>query len=217
MKILGIPVKIHWSFYLLLAFFGVQGSEHGLGGIALMMAIIAVVFGCVVVHEFGHALMARKFGIGTRDITLYPLGGVASLDYIPKDGWQELWISVAGPLTNLVMAAGGFLAGTFIPEVEKYAFAFTYINVMMLAFNLLPAFPMDGGRILRSVMHLITGDYKFSTLLATTVAKFMAVGMFVFGFWQAYWTMPFIAMLVFVAAHAEGLRVEGKLPHAEEV
>src|SRR6188768_2690380 len=162
----GIGLYVHATFWLLPLFVflgGVMGGD--VSGATMDVAVLFAVFGCVVLHEVGHALAARAYGIGTRDITLYPVGGVASLERMPERPGREIAIALAGPAVNVVLAAGlfaGLLAGVLInplglgsPEpggIEAFASRVMIANVVLAVFNLLPAFPMDGGRVLRAIL-----------------------------------------------------------------
>lgn len=164
--IAGIPVRVHATFALLLGWVALthvlqgQGIEQIASGLALILSI----FACVVLHELSHALTARRFGIGTRDITLLPIGGVARLERMPEKPTQELLVAVAGPVMSFGIAAALFaiqallggpvalhdlhvVGGPFLTKLM-------WINVMLAVFNLLPAFPMDGGRVLRAALAL---------------------------------------------------------------
>ncbi len=209
MKILGIDVHIHWSFLILVGLFAFQGAEHGPIGAVIATMLLGAVFMCVLLHEFGHALAARRLGIGTTDITLYPLGGVARLERMPKDGRHELFITVCGPLVNVVLAGLFYVVSLFFEH--RYVDILVYLNVTMILFNLIPAFPMDGGRILRSSLYLLTKNYVTSTMIATTIGKICALGFVGYGFYAGMYMLPLIGLFVFMAAHAESLRVRGKL------
>ena len=166
----GIELYVHWTFVLLVVWFlflpllGASGPDQTAEVVINFLFVLAI-FGCVVLHELGHALTARHYGIQTRDITLLPIGGVARLDRIPEDPTQELWVALAGPAVNLVIAAMLFaalaLAGGIghvldIDFRHMHAVGFfghlMIANLVLLVFNLLPAFPMDGGRVLRALL-----------------------------------------------------------------
>src|SRR5438270_520462 len=153
----GIGIYVHWTFLLLAAY--VLMSNFDLGGIDLAVysvGLLLAVFGCVVLHELGHALTARQFGIPTQDITLYPIGGVARLERMSERPWEEFWIAVAGPAVNVAIAAvlAGLLAATgAYPRSDglladglaaSFLPALLYSNVLLVGFNLLPIFPSDG-------------------------------------------------------------------------
>jgi Zn-dependent protease len=165
----GIKVLVHWSFLLLPAWIIISGLSDGVPFQQLLahVGLVLVVFICVVVHEFGHALTAQHYGIRTRDITLLPIGGVASLERMPEDPKQEFWITIAGPLMNLIIAALAFLViaitgvSLFFSDLLLGATTWTSVlsfvlmaNLSLFLFNLVPAFPMDGGRILRSLLSM---------------------------------------------------------------
>jgi Zn-dependent protease/predicted transcriptional regulator len=168
-------------------------------------------FLCVVLHEYGHALTARRYGIKTRDITLYPIGGVARLERIPENPIEELWVAIAGPVVNLAIAAVlyvflfltnspvtlqslSFTSGSFLTRLLT-------LNLLLVGFNLLPAFPMDGGRVLRAILAM-NMDHTKATQIAASVGQAMA---FVFGF-VGLFTDPFllfIALFVWIGAEQE--------------
>lgn len=219
-RIAGIDVRLHWTFLLLLGWiafsFAMQGDgiRSALWGSALLLSV----FGCVLLHELGHALAARPFGIKTRDITLLPIGGLARLDRMPREPRQELWIAIAGPLVNVVIAAGLFgvlyslnrvqpvvpetlVTGTTVGFIANLM----WLNVVMVLFNLLPAFPMDGGRVLRAVLGFVT-DYSRATEIAAATGQAMAILFAVAGLFINPWLL-LIALFVFVAAGAEAHEV----------
>ncbi len=206
----GIGVFIHWSFWLLPAWI-VLSASGGLGGAISSVLFVFAIFGCVLLHELGHALTARHFGIGTRDITLYPIGGVASLARIPRRPSQELAIAVAGPAVNVVIA-GILLAFLLVAGVGTQGWIFTLsggsflvnlmlVNVALVAFNMLPAFPMDGGRVLRAFLAMRM-PYLRATEIAVRVGLLVALVMGIAGLFSAG-TLIFVALFVFLAAQAE--------------
>lgn len=219
-RIAGIDVKMHWTFLLLLGWIAVSFAVQG-DGIASALwgsALLLSVFGCVLLHELGHALAARPFGIKTRDITLLPIGGLARLDRMPRDPKQELWIALAGPLVNVVIAAGlfGVLAGLnqvqpVVPETlvtrtpAGFVMTLMWLNVVMVLFNLLPAFPMDGGRVLRALLGFVM-DFPRATEIAAATGQAMAMLFAVAGLFYNPWLL-LIALFVFVAAGAEASQV----------
>jgi Zn-dependent protease/CBS domain-containing protein len=188
--IAGIGVYVHVTFLMLIAWVAITELAHGRGVRAMAngVALILAVFGIVVLHELGHALTARRFGIRTRDITLLPIGGVARLERMPEKPYQELLVALAGPAVNVVLAAvlfvglrlHGSLAGPWVTEhlggniLQKLL----WINVSLAIFNLLPAFPMDGGRALRATLALRL-DYVRATEIAARLGQGMAL---LFGF-----------------------------------
>ncbi|MEZ4702726.1 MAG: site-2 protease family protein [Rhodothermales bacterium] len=209
-----IDVFLHWSFFLMMGgifvFYLYQGASvmAALAGVGMMGAA----FLCVVLHEYGHALMARRFGIPTLDITLYPIGGVARLSRIPKEPAQEFLIAVAGPAVNIAIAGVlfGFLTvfggAPSLPSVMaapmQVVGALMWFNVMMAAFNMLPAFPMDGGRVLRAGLTVVLG-FSRATQLAALVGHVVALGMFVYGIYTFQFMLLFIALFIVMAAQQE--------------
>ncbi|MCC7492971.1 MAG: site-2 protease family protein [Fimbriimonadaceae bacterium] len=182
----GIDVYLHSSFGLLLLWVAWQhlAAGDGLGQTLLGLLFTLLLFGCVLLHEYGHALTARRFGIATADITLLPVGGVARLERIPREPWQELLVALAGPAVNVVIAAAllGWLVltATWQPFGElgvvsgNLAERLFVVNLALIVFNLLPAFPMDGGRVLRALLALRL-EYPRATLIAARAGQAMAL------------------------------------------
>ena len=210
-SISGIKIRLHWSFLIVpfMAYF--SNIEHSVGMAVTSVVLVLAVFGCVLLHELGHALAARQFGIGTRDILLLPIGGVASLERMPRNPLQELWIAIAGPLVNVVIAISIFfgLAYSFVPIsdlVGSFLTTLAYINLFLVAFNLIPAFPMDGGRVLRSVMAIFM-PYVKATTIAATVGKFCAIGLAAYGLVNGQLMLILLAGFVYMAGQAEKMMV----------
>ncbi|MEO8589403.1 MAG: site-2 protease family protein [Flavobacteriales bacterium] len=218
----GIPVRVHWSFLLLILYVVYSAIGEGMDvrrtGFELLSVVI--VFSCVVLHEFGHALTALRYGVRTRDITLYPIGGVASLERIPEKPAQEFWITVAGPAVNLaiiILAGIPFLllgarfaldpvADTPTDLAAMLGFLIV-INSMLFVFNIIPAFPMDGGRILRSVLAMRMDRVK-ATRIATTCGKICAAGFVFVAFRYSQPMLGLIGAFVFMGASAEQRQAE---------
>lgn len=200
----GIGIFVHWSFLLLLAFVLYLKLDGGLALALYAVAMVMAVFGCVVLHELGHALTARQYGIGTRNITLYPLGGVALLERMSEKPWEELWIALAGPAVNVVIAVllllGLELTGVTVtaerlqdvvtispgllsyPLWQQLMIGLLMTNGFLALFNLAPAFPMDGGRVLRALLSMGIGHLR-ATEIATFIGMILA-GLFVYhGLW----------------------------------
>lgn len=209
----GIGIYVHWSFWILPAWILLSTLSGGGGLFAAVMSVVFVfaVFGCVVLHELGHALAARHFQIGTHDITLYPIGGVASLTRIPSRPSQELAIALAGPAVNVAIAAVLF-AATVLTGIGgppalgnlvggSFVIGLAWVNVFLVAFNLLPAFPMDGGRVLRAFLAMRI-PYLKATAIAARVGQGIAVLLAVIGLFSSA-TLMFVALFVFLAAQAE--------------
>jgi Zn-dependent protease len=209
----GIGVFLHWTFLLLMA--GLFGfylwRGQSLTGALAGLGLITAAFVCVVLHELGHALAARRFDVPTRDITLYPIGGVARLQRMPEAPLKELWIAIAGPAVNVVLA--GLLAGAVVvtgaswrPESVMRPAAnpigtLLWMNVALAAFNMLPAFPMDGGRVLRSLLAL-RGDYAKATKTAANIGQGMAFAFALVGLFYNP-VLIFIAVFVYLGAQQE--------------
>lgn len=214
LRIFGIPVRVHWTFLVLLAWLFAASIASGRSNAAALRAVALVVtlFGCVVLHELGHALMARRFGVRTRDITLYPIGGVARLERIPERPRQELMIASAGPVVNFVIAAvlSIFVAWPRAEEVSILGANFwgtlLYLNVSIGLFNILPAFPMDGGRMLRAVLAL-SMDYRRATQIAANAGMGLAVLLGLVALFTGALIPLFIALFVYLAARQEALQV----------
>lgn len=219
-RLAGIDVYVHVTFLLLLGFIGVSAyiNTGAWAGAAEGVAYILALFGSVLLHEFGHALTARRFHIATRDITLYPIGGVARLERMPDRPIQELWVALAGPAVNVVIAAGLFgllaLTGSLTPLGQiglvdgPLLERLMYANVSLVLFNLLPAFPMDGGRVLRALLALRL-DYTRATQIAATLGQGMAL---LFGFLGLFSNplLLFVAFFVWMAASQEASMVQMK-------
>jgi Zn-dependent protease len=212
-RVFGIPLYIHWTFWLLPLWVVYMTARLGGAELALNLAVVAAAFGCVLLHELGHALTARIYGIGTRDITLYPIGGVARLERLAEKPVQELWITLAGPAVNLaiatVLTAVLMVVGMFDPGLVFGSLAgvflvrLLFVNVLMVLFNLLPAFPMDGGRVLRALLAMGLGQLR-ATRIAVNVGLVMAVLLGLGGVLLLH--NPFlvvIALFVFMAGQAE--------------
>jgi Zn-dependent protease/CBS domain-containing protein len=219
-RLSGIDVYVHFTFVLLLAWFGVTYySEHrDIGEAARGVAFILCLFGIVVLHELGHALAARRYGIATRDITLLPIGGVARLDRIPEQPSQELVVAIAGPAVNIVLAAALYFGWSVESRLGMFQFSemaragsnliaqLFVVNLMLAAFNLLPAFPMDGGRVLRALLAMRM-DYVRATQLAATIGQGMAILLAVAGLFGN----PFlilIALFIWYGAGQEAALVQ---------
>ena len=212
-RIAGSEIRIHITFLILLAWIGIaQFIQGGAAAAVEMVGFIVAVFACVVAHEFGHALAARRYGITTPDITLLPIGGLARLSRMPEKPSEEIVIAVAGPLVNVVIAAVLFLflGARFNPmtvaEIQNpdpgFLARLAGINVILGVFNLIPAFPMDGGRVLRALLAFRLGRRR-ATRIAARIGQALA---FVFGFWGLLGGNPFlvfIAIFIFLAAAAE--------------
>ena len=233
-RLLGVDVKVHFTFLLVLLFIGLDGYRTG--GVAAAIHTVGLtlsVFTCVVLHEYGHILTARQFGIRTRDVVLLPIGGLARLERLPERPREEFLIAVAGPAVNLAIAfvVGGVMLsrgehpaaflGTTIPALltgdpagiallySSFAHFLVTINLFLLAFNLIPAYPMDGGRVLRAVLATRLGMVR-ATRLAARVGQVIAMVAGVFGLLSQDVMIMVLALFVFLGAGAEAAAVETK-------
>ena len=208
-RLSGIDVFIHWSFWILPIWILSASSGRGIAAALGSVGFVFAIFGCVVLHELGHALAARFYGVGTRDITLYPIGGVASLERMPERPIQELVIAVAGPLVNVVIAAT-LLMGSSLSSAGPWwqsnplegglISGLIWVNVALVIFNMLPAFPMDGGRVLRALLATAL-PYTRATIIAARIGQLMAIGFGLIGLWSPNFFL--LAVFIFLAASAE--------------
>lgn len=213
--VFGIPLRVHITFpMLVIAYAALFGYEHGLMGVIQGSFLIIFLFVFVVLHELAHSKQAQKYGVRVRNVTLLPIGGVSNMEHIPEDPRQELRIALAGPVTSLligvVLLLVDFAAGLPILDFhfEKITTSFSYlfvylawINIFLAVFNLLPAFPMDGGRVIRAYFAQRM-SYARATQIAATFGKFFAilfgiVGLIVNPF------LIFIAFFVYLGASSE--------------
>lgn len=216
----GIDVFVHATFLLLVGWVGyshwLESQDWGkvLNGILFILAL----FLCVVLHEYGHALTARRYGIKTRDITLYPIGGMARLERMPERPVEELWVALMGPAVNLVVAAVLFVylvsTNSLVPLSEISVGSGSFVerllvaNVSLVLFNIIPAFPMDGGRVLRALLAM-----RMDYVRATQIAAFIGQGMaFFLGFIGLFGNpfLLFIALFVWIGASQEAGMVQAR-------
>ena len=209
----GIAVYVHATFAILLVWIAwvAWRMEPTLSSVVSGVAFIVALFACIVLHELGHALMARRYGIQTRDITLLPIGGLARLERMPEEPRQELLVALAGPAVNLAIAAvlGGALWATGRWESDAATSAMqgpflqrlVLVNVFIMVFNLLPAFPMDGGRALRALL-ASRMDHVAATQVAANIGQGMALFFGLIGLLGNPF-LVFIALFVWIGAAAE--------------
>lgn len=198
----SVPVKLHWSFVLLFVWVVFEGRRNGMNweGVGWFAILMLSVFACVVLHELGHAFSAKRFGVQTKDIILSPIGGVARLDGLPEKPIHESVVAAAGPLVNLLIAGlfGGYgwftssidfselsSSKMIFGEPEHFVTLLLLMNIFLAVFNLIPAFPMDGGRIFRSLLSTQLGRRK-----ATLVTTFMGQGLAIVLVGLAYYFLP---------------------------
>ena len=210
----GIPIRIHLTFLLLVIWFAAASQRAG-DNLVLAIVLLLLAFACVVLHELGHALAARGFGVRTRDIVLYPFGGIARLENIPA-GRPELLIALAGPAVNLVLAlllvlvlGAGLFSSISLDDFNQRLLTpadlllrILLINGMLLFFNLIPAFPMDGGRVLRAGLALALSEER-ATVIAAAVGQGIAILFGLAGLVAVNLPLMFIALFVFLGATQE--------------
>jgi Zn-dependent protease len=214
-RIAGIPIRVHLTLLILLAWIAGTYAWRGagVGATAIGVGLVAAIFVIIVVHELGHAIVARRFGVSTRDIMLLPIGGIASLERIPEKPRQELAVAAVGPLINLVLAAilygvrfatdPGTLANALVTQL-------VYINVALAVFNLIPAFPMDGGRVLRALLAMRMGPER-ATNIAAAMGKLFAIAIGILGLFSN----PLLLVIAFVVwSGASQERALAQLKHA---
>lgn len=179
-RLWGVPVRLHGSFLALALGFSVwRYLRGGLWEAVDGLIIGTMLFGSVLLHELGHARMGQRFGVPTRDVTLYPFGGVAAMQLPPEDTRAELWIALAGPAVNVALTVlGAALFAMDVPFSQELVVPFIAINLGMAVFNLAPAYPMDGGRVLRAWLARRNGLIA-GTLLAIRISRLMAWGFLV--------------------------------------
>ncbi len=215
-NIFGISVNIHLTFFLLPLIFGVLA---GLKGIFLIL----FVFSCVTIHELMHSLAAMYFGIKVKSITLYPIGGIAAIDKMPDRPRDELVISLAGPASNFVIATVLYIIlKNILPYNSLYNIlgridtwqntlgATIWINVMLGLFNLLPAFPMDGGRVFRALLAQ-TMNYRKATHIAVITSNVFAAIFIILSLWKGYIMLGLIAVFLYIASNQEQTQVDIKM------
>ena len=220
-SVAGIRVRMHWTFLLLVAFIFVSAlmDDAGVVGAARAVVFVLAIFVCIVLHEFGHAFAARQFGIRTRDVTLLPIGGLARLERMPERPGQEFVVAIAGPLVNVIIVlallpvvfAVHGAAGAAMPEQPglhdiDFLTGIVMVNIFIVAFNMLPAFPMDGGRVLRAVLSVFM-DRVRATSIAAAAGQTVAVLFLLIGLLTGHVLLVLVAVFVFLGAGAEAQHV----------
>ncbi|HJX28520.1 MAG TPA: site-2 protease family protein, partial [Thermoanaerobaculia bacterium] len=219
LRVAGIDIKVHFTFFLILVLGAFQWSNYGPSGAAFGVLLMMALFACVVLHELGHSLVAQRLGVEVREIVLLPIGGVAMLSRMPRRPLHELLIAVAGPLVNVVIA-GALLAwigsqssvpidGSALlnlskapPSTETLLRWLLAANISLVIFNLLPAFPMDGGRILRAILGMFLG-FSRATRIAAGVGQVLALALGLYAIFNGEFLLAFIAAFVFLGAGQE--------------
>lgn len=216
----GIDVFIHWTFGILIAWIVYSNFKAGLDLAQVIWSVLFIlaIFACVTLHEYGHALAARRYGIPTKDITLYPIGGVARLEKMPEKPIQELVVALAGPAVNIVImlalyiVSGGAVLdlheddSRLIIQESNFIPMLGFINIWLAFFNLIPAFPMDGGRVLRAFLSMKMERVK-ATEIAATIGQILAIGFVFVGFYINPFLI-FIGIFIMFGARAEAESVK---------
>ncbi|MEW6367023.1 MAG: site-2 protease family protein [Acidobacteriota bacterium] len=220
-RVAGIDIKIHATFVIIIALGAFQwGDQHGVRGAVFGAVLMALLFICVILHELGHSIVAQYFGLPVREIVLLPIGGVARMEKNPTKPLHELLIAIAGPMVNVVIAgvllvvtgatgavgsldARGLVAGQpMAPSLPLLLLWLLAANVSLAVFNMIPAFPMDGGRVLRAALAMAVG-FSRGTRIASTVGQVLAVGLGLFAILTGHLLLTFIAIFVFLGAGQE--------------
>lgn len=234
----GIPVYVHWSFGLIFLYILWKANQQSFSTTETLWltGLYMALFGCVLLHEYGHALTARRYGIRTRDIVLLPIGGMARLERMPEKPGQELVVAIAGPLVNVAIAlilglciwvfahpdqlealrlsvqaqAAGELAedtGIEVAKLLEAALILTLGNLVLFLFNLIPAFPMDGGRVLRALLSMRIGRPK-ATRIAAWVGQGIAALLAIWGYMEGDYLRILLGLFVIYAARNENAQVQ---------
>ncbi|MCU0357605.1 MAG: site-2 protease family protein [Cyclobacteriaceae bacterium] len=220
-RVAGIQIFVHWTFLILIGWIVYINLRQGMGAIDIIWSVLFILtlFACVTFHELGHALAAKRYHIKTRNITLLPIGGLAQLESIPEKPKEELVVALAGPLVNIVISSVIFVIIQPNPETiqsldltrlshHNFLFSLMVVNIWLAVFNLIPAFPMDGGRVFRALL-----SFKFerhvATRIAASVGQLLAVGFVFIGFFYNPFLI-FIGLFIFLGAQAEAQYAEAK-------
>jgi Zn-dependent protease len=211
-RVRGILLSVHFSFLLLPAYAAYAGyQEAGLAGLIWSVALLLLFFVCVVLHELGHSLVARHFGVGVSRILLLPFGGMAQFDTIPRQPSRELLITLAGPAVNFAIAgillpfvslSKHWTLSSYPNSLSDIALYLLFANLVMGTFNLLPAFPMDGGRILRALL-ATQMPYVRATFWAATTGKIVAIAGIIAGIWAQWYLLAALFGFILFVGEAE--------------
>lgn len=235
---LGIPVFFHWTFGLIFLYILYHAQNEGLATIETiwLTGLFMALFLCVLLHEFGHAIAARRYGVKTRDIVLMPIGGVARLERMPEKPFQEFVVAIAGPMVNVVIASlllvgmtlmvdEGLLelfsyairadigeeivteSGYFLSPWLHFGIKLAFTNVALVIFNMIPAFPMDGGRVFRALLSMWLGRPR-ATKIAAWLGQVIALLLVLAGLWSGDFMLSVLGIFVIYAARAENDNVQ---------
>jgi Zn-dependent protease len=234
----GIPVFLHWTFGLIFVYilWHAQSNEMSVIDTFWLTGLFMALFLCVLLHEYGHALTARRYGVKTRDIVLMPIGGVARLERMPEKPIQEFVVAIAGPMVNVVIATiililiGIFADPAYlevlkdavlqssgeevlderlqeIPQLLQFALNLAATSIALVLFNMIPAFPMDGGRVFRALLSMRTGRAK-ATRIAAWVGQAIALMLVGYGLWSDGFMLAILGIFVIYAARSENEMVQ---------
>jgi Zn-dependent protease/predicted transcriptional regulator len=225
--VFGVEIRVHASFVLILAFGAIQwGTTYQARGALFGALLMLCLFLCVVLHELGHSLVAKAFGLPVREIILLPIGGVSRMEKNPEKPIHELVISIVGPIVNLVIAAvlfgiagtgfspaekGALLKGTALPPSSRAAVVWLIgANVLLALFNMIPAFPMDGGRVLRALLALVIGPRR-ATAAATAIGQLIAIALGLLGVFTGNILLALVALFIFLGAGQEHMEERARV------
>ena len=210
-RIFGISLRLHVTFLIFLAFIAYASfMDLGLSGAGWAVAMFCSVFACIALHELGHSVVAQELGVQVKSITLLPIGGVAALRSIPENPWHEIAITVAGPMVNAAIACvlipftgtpSHWLYVNMPQNIHGLLLSLTQANLTLFVFNFIPAFPMDGGRLLRAVLALVL-PYRQATTIAAMVGQGLAILFVVVGLKFSFW-LVLIGAFIFLGAEGE--------------
>jgi len=220
-KVSDIKISVHWTFLILILWIVISNARSGSGIVEILWSVgfVLTIFACVILHELGHALAAKRYKINTLDITILPIGGIAQLESMPEKPKEELVVAIAGPIVNLIISAVLFPfvrltssindVNTF-QEINAQNFlpALMVINLWLALFNLIPAFPMDGGRILRALLGFKL-DHAKATRIAASIGQVLAMVFVFFGFFFNPFLI-FIGFFIFLGAQSEAAYSQSK-------
>ena len=210
-RVFGITLRLHVTFLMFLALIAYGGfADEGINGAGWAVAMFSSIFACIALHELGHSVVAQQLGVQVKSITLLPIGGIAALRSIPENPWHEIAITVAGPMVNAAIACAllpftglpsHFLAVEMPHDLHGFLLSLAQANITLFLFNFIPAFPMDGGRLLRAVLALVL-PYRRATTIAAMVGQGLAILFILVGLKISFW-LVIIGVFIFMAAEGE--------------
>lgn len=229
LSVAGIPIRVHITFIFILLLGAYQwGVPYGWQGAVYGVILMILLFACVVLHELGHAVAARRFGVGTKQILLMPLGGLAVLEKLPPTPFAEFVVALAGPMVNVLIATLLWIGGGFVlpqnaleqnflsfvsDQTPTFAAAYGWLlttNVLLVVFNLIPAFPLDGGRVLRAILAAFLGQGR-GTMWAARIGQTLAVLLGLLGLASFNLALLLIGVFIYVSANQENNYTQAKV------